>query len=713
MTAAKHGSHGSPQQFRGLSKGCQEDKGIVYLLPFFGILIVYGIGAFVSAYWTWGFNYLSVFPPAWAIVALLIAGFLMLPPVALQFSLFLQRMQSSTAATNSRYKRTLAVLLVSASLFCLFYLLRSRALVYGDGYLLLGSISPGGELALREQNSLQAFSLILIRAFVAFLDRTWSIQAAESLAIFNSIGGAAGFWAVYRIARTMTENWDRRLFLMAGAFASGSVVLFFGYIENYTWATSLGLWTLYYALQAVDGRKKIWHLIVLAILSLAYHAITVPFAMVAVAAASLRWSRTQKWFGFLTYRQAVWLFVIGSGLIVAISQAMGLFGTLGVSHPFVPIWPEAANNYLAFSTAHLIDIVNLAVLIAPLGLVFILYSLVSKRTRTGEESIKLQLLGLLALLTSLASFWIDPQLGAPRDWDLLSFPGIPLSLWAAYRFSSATAFGSRVPSMVLPAMLIALMNIVPNIYEKTHSNIALERLDKLLWQAPQYQKEYDGASRGLSWGTTLIDQIKRDELAAKYFRRRLEADPSSASAWFNLGQIYRLHGKEDSSAICFDNAVKFNPDNPRYLLKLAAARNKQGRYTDALPLITKCEQFDPGNPTVHTNFGIALYRLGRESEALAQFQEAYGLSNGGVEETSNLGAAYFGLGLNDSACIYLAKAVETGSKEPRVYESLILAQLEMGKLEDAKSTLSRYRVINPQAQDIDYYRKQLTGAVKK
>jgi len=713
VTAAKHRSPDFHQRPHSPLKNPRDDEGAVYLLPFLSVLIVFGIGAYVSAYWTWGFNWLALLRPPWPVVVIVIAGLLIIPSISRQFWALVREVHSTATAVNSRQKRILAVSLVSIALFCLFYLLRSRAFVYGDGYLLLGSIAPGGELLLKDQNSLQAFSLIVIRAFVALLDRLWSIRAAESLAIFNSLGGVAGFWAAYRIAGTLTKDWDRKLFLIAAAFSSGSVVLFFGYVENYTWVTSLGLWTFYFSLQVLDGRKKPWMLLILAVLSLAYHAITLPFVLVAIAAVSMRRSRTHKVFGFLTFSQTMWVFTIGAGLVVLVSQATNLFQTFGLPHPFVPIWPEAANNYLAFSVAHLIDIVNLALLIAPLGLMLILFNLVSGRIQATNGDRKQQLLGLIALLTSLASFWIDPELGAPRDWDLLSFPGIPLSLWAAYRFTSANAFGSRVPTMILPAFLIIVLSIGPNIYEKNHPEIAVERLDRQLWQAPQYQTDYDEANRGLSWGTMLVDQLKRDDLAAKYFHRRLSVVPSSASAWFNLGQVYSTRSREDSAAISFENAVKYDPDNPRYLLKLVGARQKQGRFAEALPLITKCEEIDPANPTVQTNFGIVLYRLGREREAVAHFQRAYNLSHGAIEESSNLGSAYFGLGLNDSACIYLTRAVEIGSKAPRVYESLIQAQLAMGKTEEASATLYRYRAINPQAQDIDYYRNQLTAPIQK
>ncbi|PWB71422.1 hypothetical protein C3F09_07895, partial [candidate division GN15 bacterium] len=161
---------------------------------------MYALGALVSAYWTWGFSWLGTLPPVWVVAVLLIAGFPTLPPVSSRLAKLMLRSQRKNLSATRSPSKILVVALVSAVLFALFYLLRSRSLVYGDGYLLLASVSPGGELALEAQNSLQASSLIAIRNFVSLLDNLWSVPPANSLAIFNCVGGVAGCWAIYGIA---------------------------------------------------------------------------------------------------------------------------------------------------------------------------------------------------------------------------------------------------------------------------------------------------------------------------------------------------------------------------------------------------------------------------------------------------------------------------------------------------------------------------------
>ncbi len=685
----------------------------LYLLPFVTSAVVMVVGGLWASYWTWGFSWLAILTPTQIAAIAGVACVLMLPSVSSAFAGLLHAARQWVGAEKSRSVRYSLALLASAALFCLFYFLRSRALIYGDGYLFLGSVSPGGELELIDQNKLQALSLILIRSLVGFLNRTWSIEAVNSLAMFNAVGGVVGFWAIYRIAGALTKDWDRRLFLIAVSLTSATIVLFFGYIENYTWASSVCLWTLYYTMIYAERLQPLWKPLVLSMVGIAYHAITLPAAILVLAAWSVRRSESKVWFGFLSYTQMLWALVIGSFVFVALSQAINLFAMLGLSHPFAPIWPEAANHYLAFSGAHLIDVINLILLVAPLGIMLTLSILVSNKTETGEPDEKLQLVGLFALLSGLVSFWIDPELGAPRDWDLLSFFGIPFSIWAAHRFTTRTSHGECVKVMILPALIVALVGVGPNLYEKTHPEIALERLDHLLWQAPQYQKDYDDADRCVSWATVIMDQLKRDDLALKFINRRLEASPNSGSAWFNLGQIHQTRGDVDSSLACFDKAVQCDSDNPRYLLKLVGAQHRKGRFAEALPFAAECAQLDPANPTAHTSLGITLYRLGREAEGLARFKEAFRLSNGGVEEASNLGAAYFGLRQDDSARIYLSRAVQLGSREPRVYESLILAHLVGGNVSEADAVLTRYRTINPQAPNLDHYRKQLTASPKQ
>lgn len=708
MTAAKKSSDSS-RRSSGHHPIVSDNFTGIFLLPFLATLILFALGALTKSYWAWGFNHLSLLPPLWGISALSLAAILMLPPISSRSGSALHSFLAKNSFEDSQHRRWIAAILVSVTLICLFFFLRSRSLVYGDGFLVLKTVSPDGVLSLEHQNSLQAASLVLLRFIVGVFERVLSISPVISLALFNSLGGVVAFWGIYGIARDLTPDRDRKLFLLTSGLTSGATILFFGYIENYTWALALGLWTFYQSLRAVEGHKNSFSLIAIALLSLAYHAITLPFVIVALGALSLKRSKAKKWFGIFTYRQTVWSFVIGAFLLVALTQATGIFARFGMAHPFVPIWPELSNSYLALSPQHLLDLANLVFLVAPLGISMFVFGIVFRETRTADTDISQQLLGLLVLLTSLASFWIDPQLGMPRDWDLLSFFGIPLSLWAAYRYTKNKAVGISSRNLILPAVAVALVALGPNLYEKTHSNLALERLDSQLWQAPQYQKDYDSARRGLSWGTTLQEQLERDDLAVKYFHRRLEAVPESPSAWFNLGQIYTSRSQFDSAAISFERAVRYNPQDPRYLLKLAAARNNQGRFADALAPISQCERLNPDNPVVQTTYGIALYRLGRVQEALPRFQTAYHLSHGGQEETANLGAAYFGLERHDSAVFYFDRAVALGGRSPRLYESLMIAQLALGRVEAAERTLTRYREINPKAGDLESYRRQLTA----
>jgi tetratricopeptide (TPR) repeat protein len=232
-------------------------------------------------------------------------------------------------------------------------------------------------------------------------------------------------------------------------------------------------------------------------------------------------------------------------------------------------------------------------------------------------------------------------------------------------------------------------------------------MDRLLWESPQYQENYENAYRGISWGTTLFSQLDRDDLAAKYFWRRLKMDRSSSSAWFNLGQVYYKRQQFDSSAFCYDKAIYNEPNNPFYMLKGAAAKEKQGDYSGALALATRSEMLDPGSATLHTTMGIIYHRLARPSDAILHFQKAYRLAPGEFDGNFNLGTAYFHQAVYDSACFYLMRSRQLKPRLLSVYEPLIIAQLAIGADNEAAGTLQNYRKLSQQTRDLDYYRRLL------
>ena len=207
--------------------------------------------------------------------------------------------------------------------------------------------------------------------------------------------------------------------------------------------------------------------------------------------------------------------------------------------------------------------------------------------------------------------WLDPELGAPRDWDLLSYFGIPGSLLAALLI---TRSGGNSKVLAIQSMVCCVLILSPQIYEKTHLPVALSRLDGLLWSDPHYATSYRGGKVAIQWGA-LLHEANRDDLALKYFRRCMQGGAFKDVAWYNLGAIYLQAGKGDSAEASMRNAYSLRPSNNEYRMGLITALQLLNRWEEAEALQSGAAQ--PGNTLYYHRWqGVSLANQGRLLEAL-------------------------------------------------------------------------------------------------
>ena len=253
-------------------------------MPF---LIIHMAGAVFPGYNTWGFNYWALFDLRLSLSILLLSCLLMIPPISANirkiFGLIFTKPIRLLKNLNPCFSR----LFVSIALLCLFFFLRSRAHIYGDGYLILSFFSPGGDTTIGGQHYLQLLSIFFYRLTLPLLTNLTGLTIEESFGLINALGGVVGFWALYGIARRLTSDSHRRAFLLGAALTSGATVMFFGYIETYIWALASGLWSLYFALGYVRNKNGFSPLIICATLAFFLHVITLPYLTTALIAMLL------------------------------------------------------------------------------------------------------------------------------------------------------------------------------------------------------------------------------------------------------------------------------------------------------------------------------------------------------------------------------------------------------------------------------------------
>jgi len=682
-TNSRHGPRGDALPGPG------SNVGRAALVAFAAVIGLHIIGILFPTYDTWGFHYWGLLSKPVALGFLAAALLLIIPFISSALAALVTRLFSPLVSFLRKSGRTVLIVAVSLLVFAVLFIFRSRAHVYGDGFFILGAAADPEGLKLFGQSYLQVLSMILYHFTVPGLGYALGLSSETAFAIVNCIGGVVGIWALYRISCLLTADTARRWFIFLGSLTSGALILFFGYVEHYTWATSLALWALYFTIRHVQGHKSAGKAFLFALLAAGFHLIVLPYLAIVIVSISIKKSSFDKLLLATPIAMLFAAIVLGSVGLAVLVQLTKL------PDVFVPLWPLPDNPYWVLSWAHLKDVFNQAILVAPLGVAFLIFYFLAKGPSSSAPTPEGRILAGVSLLTFLASFWIDPELGAVRDWDLLSFYGFPLSLWGLYRLTQMIPRSLSLHTLIVPVIITGMIHLSPNLLEKTNLKTATLHLDRMLWDSPQYQVNYQKALRAMVWGTILRDSVDEPELAVKYFRRRLAADSTSITSWFCIGDWFISRKEYDSAAFYLRYMASLNPSNTGYLLKLAVVEAEARNYDIAQAIMQQCVSLAPEDYRFQLAAGLIASAAGNDDEALVYYRTTQRLAPDADGLALNMGLLYSQLKQYDSAYVYLKLARERSPQNESIYRPLLLAQVALGKLDEAGRTFEFYRRMFP------------------
>ncbi|MEA3297703.1 MAG: tetratricopeptide repeat protein, partial [candidate division Zixibacteria bacterium] len=242
-------------------------------------------------------------------------------------------------------------------------------------------------------------------------------------------------------------------------------------------------------------------------------------------------------------------------------------------------------GYTLFSFKHLADILNQFVLLLP-GIFILLVSIFSGSFRSLLKLREVRYLLVLVLSTLGIVFVFDPRLGMPRDWDLFSFVGVPLSVACYYIIlSSRTALRAshkiiimaitcgllllipRAVAMIIPDVAITHFQQYRTLDSAKNKNAAaflseyyIQRGDST--KAKEVEKKWMALfpqQKMLDKAVALTNQGKFRE-AADILHEAVDIDPLYWNAWVTLGKCHYHLRQFDSALYYLDIALGFNPD---------------------------------------------------------------------------------------------------------------------------------------------------------
>lgn len=538
------------------------------------ILVVHFAAALRPGVNLWGIDYWSDIPLRLRIVVVAAGLILIFPPVARRIA------QSAARAPNGRLTLWAAVIALGG-LMAVFH---TRALVYGDGYSILAVIQNPELPKLIGNLKLQPFDLYLHWALYQYIVAPLGGTVALTYAIVGAACGVAGVAAMVRVARAVTTDRVQRFFLVMCGLTSGMAFLWFGHVESYTMAMTASLWVVALLLRSREHRPQVALAWAGWIVAMTAHALSV------VLLPALLWGtskRVRERLAGSQLRRPVVLIALGlgAGLIAAAT------GQLLHLKTFVPLLSASNNNYPVLSPAHLTDMVNLLFFVAPLSLL-LLFTL-GRRPGDGEHHNALGVLGLAALGLGLFAIWVDPMLGAFRDWDLLGAAGIPLSLlWGSVVIRR---MGERWREWhVVPVVVLVMAHLGTWVAVNQSELTPALRVNRFVQEDSHYQAGYYQAGRRPVWGLILTNWLDRHDLAAEHFVCRLQCDPNDAVSWANLGIVYQHRRFMDSALACYGMAMKTDQDNPLYALAYGQVEHSMRNYQLARIALEKAVTLAPG-----------------------------------------------------------------------------------------------------------------------
>ncbi len=570
-------------------------------------------GSFLTDQRLWGFSTWG-YLPIWGRAILLLLGVASIP-----LALKLLPAESSTPAQDQQSTKSfLSLGIILAVLFgASFWLLRGRTHFLGDGYTNLSTLTGEHPIIKGREIGESILHLWLARAL-------GGTSLATVLLSYQIIALAAGVLLVLAVAWTATKLFEKtldRFLFTLGLATAGQMLLFFGYVENYgLFALSIGSFT---CLGILCARRKItrWLVLIPVALSIFFHIFGVtliPAALYLLISGTTYEKKIERLSApARTFWIAILVVLAGVALWFGLSQSM-FFRIALLSFTTTQFTIE---SYTLFSVRHLIDFLNLLLLLVP-GLLIAAVVLITSPARKLFKEPEYRFLALLILSVLGAAFIFDPKLGMPRDWDLYSFPAIPMAAltllvlldrrFVSARGRLAATFGivaglltlsARVTTQVVPSAALHQINDYIAL-DKIKSKNALvylqtycleigdtSRAEALKAQYESLPDEllYRQIARQLNSGIS-SGVLQMAQQAAKY-------NPMSTQAYAYMGSAYLRLGQVDQAIAALNTSLALNPHNSEALTGLGFIYFNLGKSEAAEQTYLRAAEYDPQKST--------------------------------------------------------------------------------------------------------------------
>ncbi len=620
----------------------------------------------------WGFDSWSILPDFAAVLLFLFGAAAILPPARKAFRESVDNLEKFSAKVP-----VIIWLIIFASVF---YLLRQSVPMIGDGPLRIRN-AEGGVLIIAAE-PLDTF----IHTFAyQQLNNYFNIGAEKVIEWISIVAGLGAVSGSFLYLRKIFDRRNYANFTGLILFSSGTVLLFFGYVESYTILAAFIILFLLSSLHMLrEKRFKITPAVYLA-LGMIFH----PLGILMIPALLFAYYQVIK---SKENKLTLWLiiisiFIASAAVLSSISLASGknpleiIADLTADSHILAPF----STDYGIISWQHFLDIINQIALTVP---PIIALPLIINNYKSIEIGDDIKFLYWAAGGGIFLLLFFQSDLGFSRDWDLFAVSSLPLLILIAFMIIKLSQKDLYRYSFTI--ILISLLHTIPWIILNSDEDAVISRAERLAetpwwtghakanfhdelavyyFEQENKEKAYEHfklayqneaserllfSYAGAAYKTNRLQEAAQlyhkllptgyseqqvnnflaeiyfnmDSLAQseKYFKNVIRINPNKTNALFNLGVINNELGDYAESIRYFENVTRLDPAREDAWIYLGVLHFSTGNYPKALEIFQKVLEFRPRDPKVFYNLASIHSAMGNYRQALDLIQKAANLN---------------------------------------------------------------------------------------
>lgn len=604
------------------------------------------VASFLPEERLWGVNHLAFFPVPVRVFVLLVLALAFVPRVSAFVHAGLVR--GLTRLRDNKPLRRFVVCAVFFGSIATFYACRSSTRLLGDGDVVSNAfeVSYRGDSTsvlptvqeIWSEDRISPGTTTLYYFLEVVHTRLLDGIPGTAVALFNCVLGGCFVFIVVGAALARSITPALGLWMIALAFASGTMQLFFGYVENYTPLFVIGVLYVISSLRVLHARASIWMPVVFFVVAVLLHVSGV------LLGASLTWLIAWR---LLAQRRDRLAYSLTLPLAFVTAALAYIVGHTTLAEYFLPM-VSTGSRYGALSVPHGVDVANELFLLVPVLPLFIVMGVAlwrhrASRPRPPREAARGSLpsggrdphwltspaewhfVALVVVPGVLYLLFFNPVIGLARDWDLFSvlvWGLVPLCLLVV---NATLASGPVSHTVTIPAAVMGVVLTAAWVGVNASPQRSVDRFESILfYQENRMDYAYEILAKTYYEQGRLADAIRTQETTS--------AISQNPRHFLTLARYYREYGDPDAAFEVLQKTVEKHPRFRPARRELVVALFHRERFADAITVAQRGIQGNPEDPFYYYYMGRSLVQLGRVDEARSALLDAQRLRSDPILE---------------------------------------------------------------------------------